>query len=173
MNRNRLNFLVDGITALAALNLVFTGLLIYFVLPPGSGRTMTVLNGDRHGWGDVHFWTAMVVLALVLVHVALHWPWVCMMVGRMCGGGAALPRVKRNIAGAAAVLLIASLIGGLLWGAAAIRQTDPAPRRGQDAEPQRLHEGRGRQERRGWWRDQPTGMLWRSCDTASEMIESA
>jgi hypothetical protein len=118
MNRNWLNLLVDVATALAALGLVFTGLLIYFVMPPGSGHgRLTLLGADRHVWGDVHFWIAIAVLALVLVHVALHWQWLCTMVCRMSvtkSKGGALAKARRNLAGLAAATAVVGLMGGAL-----------------------------------------------------------
>lgn len=140
MNRNWLNFLIDGLTALVVLWLIYTGLLMYFILPPGSGhRGMTLLGLDRHGWGDVHFWTSVAVLALVLVHVALHWSWVCTMVNRMLHRGGRGPgsRLRRNLIGVATILLLAGVMaGGLLLARAAIEQGDQRPRRQQRG---RLH----------------------------------
>lgn len=117
MNRNWLNLLVDVVTALAALGLVFTGLLIYFVMPPGSGRgRLTLLGADRHVWGDVHFWIAIAVLALVIVHVTLHWQWLCTMVCRMSvtKSKGAPAKARRNLAGLAAATAVVGLMGGAL-----------------------------------------------------------
>lgn len=138
MTRNTTNFVIDGLTALIVLWLVFTGLLIYFVLPPGSGRERLMWLGlDRHGWGDVHFWTAMAALTLVLVHVALHWTWVCTTVTRVVHPGhrGSVSRAKRHLAGALAVLI---LVGGMvvaLWLARATVQRNESPPRRRRAEP--------------------------------------
>ncbi|MCC5828355.1 MAG: DUF4405 domain-containing protein [Phycisphaeraceae bacterium] len=132
MNRNRLNFVVDLLTFIVALALVSTGLMIYLVLPPGSGRGKLLLLGmDRHAWGELHLVIALVAIALVLLHVALHWPWVCTMVCRaMKRGDRAMPESRsRSLAGIAAVLAVVGLIGGLLWGAAMMVESgdrDPA-----------------------------------------------
>jgi hypothetical protein len=54
-----------------------TGLLLAFRLPPGSrgGRGLTALGMSRHEWGDIHTWLSYGFLALVLIHMALHWRW--------------------------------------------------------------------------------------------------
>jgi len=171
MMRNVVNLIVDAVTAVTALGLVVTGLLIYFVLPPGRGQgRATVLGWNRHDWGDVHFWIAMAVLALVLVHVLLHWQWVCKMVCRVCGCSAIGPRA-RNLWACAVILAIAAGIGGLLFAANAIKQDAP-PRSGEHRDEDNREQG-GRHKRRGWQGDQPTGMLLRSRDTAWGITSSA
>ena len=117
MDRNRINYAIDGLTALAALNLVFTGFLIELVMPPGSGHErLTLLGMDRHDWGRIHFWTALACVGLVLIHVCLHWRWICTMSCRIATGktGHAPSARARHAAGTIAVVLIVGLIAGLL-----------------------------------------------------------
>lgn len=54
-----------------------TGLLLAFRLPPGSrgGRSLSALGWGRHDWGDLHTWISYAFLALILLHMALHWRW--------------------------------------------------------------------------------------------------
>jgi hypothetical protein len=54
-----------------------TGLLLAFRLPPGSrgGRGLSAMGWDRHEWGDLHTWISYAFLALILLHMALHWRW--------------------------------------------------------------------------------------------------
>ena len=54
-----------------------TGLLLAFRLPPGSrgGRGLSALGWGRHDWGDLHTWLSYAFLALMVVHLALHWRW--------------------------------------------------------------------------------------------------
>lgn len=127
MKRHWLNLLVDIITTVAALGLVATGFLIHWILPAGSGRSGSVVwSMDRHEWGEVHFWFAVTVVALVVVHVFLHWDWVCMMFARMFReGDGRVTRWKANLAGVLAVVIVAGLIGGFLWLAASVKTTDP------------------------------------------------
>ena len=79
MVRNRLNYCVD---ALALLGLLTTGWVIHYTLPAGTGGrgrgvAWTLWGWTRHNWGDLHFWLAIGVVGLLLVHVVLHWGWVC------------------------------------------------------------------------------------------------
>jgi hypothetical protein len=54
-----------------------TGLLLAFRLPPGSrgGRGLSALGLSRHEWGDWHTWLSYAFLAMILLHLALHWRW--------------------------------------------------------------------------------------------------
>jgi hypothetical protein len=54
-----------------------TGLLLAYRLPPGSrgGHGLSSLGWTRHEWGDLHFWISFAFLALLLIHLALHWRW--------------------------------------------------------------------------------------------------
>jgi len=85
--------------------LAATGTVMRWVLPPGSGggrhgaggglgrgwrggRGAGVLEGSdpepikslwglrRHDWGDWHFWLAVALITIIVLHLVLHWSWV-------------------------------------------------------------------------------------------------
>lgn len=117
MKRNTLNYLVDAATALAVIGLVATGLIIRLVLPPGSGERRTLWGLGRHDWGDVHYWIVIAGGVLLMVHLALHWQWICTvtlgLLGRRAGGaGERPPRALRNLTG----VLMVVLTVGVFWG---------------------------------------------------------
>ena len=76
LKRNTLNFLIDAAAAFAFLGLLFTGYIVRFVLPPGTGRGYLLWGTDRHGWGDFHTWFGYAMLGLIIIHLALHWKWI-------------------------------------------------------------------------------------------------
>jgi hypothetical protein len=89
MRRATLNFVVDFIAFLDLLALAFTGSIMRFILPPGSaGHGLGFRGGrpapeakylwsmDRHQWGGIHFYLAVIFAVLVLVHIILHWTWI-------------------------------------------------------------------------------------------------
>lgn len=80
MNRSSTNFLVDAVAFAAIMLLVTTGALIRYILPPGSGHFSQLWGMDRHQWGQIHFWIAVVLLIAVVVHLFLHWHWIVGMV---------------------------------------------------------------------------------------------
>jgi len=121
MQHQILNFVIDAAALLVMLAMVATGFLLKWVLPPGSrgGHGMQLWGLTRHDWGDVHFWLAVALLLLALVHVALHWAWACALVARWVGGsspsGSVVTRSRQWLYGAGLLIVCCLLVGGFLW----------------------------------------------------------
>lgn len=115
----RLNLIVDILAFVCAVFMVATGLVLEYVLLPGSGRLGTEGFGPapggmrrsivllwgltRHEWGGIHFWTAIALMAALSLHLVLHWQWVvCMVKGK--------PRDDSGIRVALGILGLASLL---------------------------------------------------------------
>ena len=75
MSRALLNLVVDSVAAALLTAMVGTGYILWFALPPGMNRTHTLWGVLRHQWGAAHFWIAVTLLAVLALHVALHWRW--------------------------------------------------------------------------------------------------
>lgn len=81
MVRRTAMLLVCALASLCVAALLGSGLVLYFVLPPGStlqireyhARSMSVFGMTRCDWRDLHFYLAMAATALVVLHVVLHW----------------------------------------------------------------------------------------------------
>ena len=90
MLRGTHNFIWDLVLFLCLLGLAVTGLIMKYILPPGTsglGRSLHDGTGrgiqakelwsmTRHEWGDIHFYLAMTFVALMVVHIILHWKWI-------------------------------------------------------------------------------------------------
>ena len=78
----RVNSIIDALALAGLVLLAATGLLMHFVLPPGSGSA-TLWNMTRHAWGEVHFILALVILGVLSLHLVVHWRWIfCVIRGR-------------------------------------------------------------------------------------------
>jgi hypothetical protein len=105
MRRPTLNFVVDAVAFVGFVFLVSTGVLMRYVLPPGSGRGAFVWGLDRHDWGAVHFWIAAAFLAVLAFHLVLHGRWILSVLqGRPRQGSGA--RVALGLVGLLAVLAL-------------------------------------------------------------------
>lgn len=77
MNRSKLNFIIDVAMLVAMLGLIWTGILIWAVLPAGirGGRGLTLWGLNRHEFGDIHMGLGVALLILSGLHLWLHWGW--------------------------------------------------------------------------------------------------
>ena len=90
MSRGMINFILDSVSFIILLSLTFTGYVIRYVLPPGTGGLGRALHDGggrgvnikelwsmtRHEWGSIHFHLAVVFVVLMIVHIIMHWSWV-------------------------------------------------------------------------------------------------
>lgn len=111
MRRPTQQFVTDIFVAVAFVLLIATGVLMKYVLPPGSGRGATVLTLDRHGWGDIHFWIAITMVGLIVVHLLLHSKWIATMVK---GKNPLLKRRRAALGIGAGIVLIFVIVLPLL-----------------------------------------------------------
>lgn len=118
MRRDTLNFLVDALALVAFLGLLATGLILWTLLPPGSrgGHGLSLWGLTRHDFGDIHFWIAVALVVLLILHVALHWTWVCVTVQRWLRPAGAKVQVAsartRNLCGVAFFVALCIATGG-------------------------------------------------------------
>ena len=79
MKRNTINFLIDLFTFIVLFGKIWTGLLLHYVLPPGQGRgySFELWGLNRHQYGTIHFYLAIAMIVLIIIHLWLHWSWIC------------------------------------------------------------------------------------------------
>lgn len=83
MNRAKLNLIIDIVAFTGFAVLTTTGVLMRYILPPGSGHYSTIWGLDRHEWGGIHFWIAAIFFLILALHLILHWRWiVCVITGQ-------------------------------------------------------------------------------------------
>lgn len=74
---------IDLVAFIAFVFLAATGVMLRYILPPGSGRITNVWGLDRHEWGTVHFWISIVFFSVMALHLIWHWKWiVCVIKGK-------------------------------------------------------------------------------------------
>ena len=128
MSKSAVNFLVDAVALAAIMLLGATGVLIRCVLPAGSGHFSQLWGMDRHQWGQIHFWIAVVLLSTVALHLFLHWRWiVCTVKGRP-GRGATI-RISLAIIG---ILVLVGFMVAPFFGQ--VQETGESPHKMQSEE---------------------------------------
>lgn len=81
MTKSKINLIVDALMLLCVTAITGIGLLMKFVLVPGQdrwpiyGRNVELFfwGLDRHQWGTVHLAVGLVFIALLILHIILHW----------------------------------------------------------------------------------------------------
>jgi hypothetical protein len=90
MKKNTFNILISIFSFTVLMTMISTGLILKFILPPGSGRPETLMRGgrhfektidllmglSRHEWGQIHLYIALTFLALIVIRIILHWNWI-------------------------------------------------------------------------------------------------
>lgn len=106
LNKANLIKLVDIAAFISFVFVVSTGILMRYVLPPRSGQATEIFGMSRHEWGDVHFYITSLFLAILSIHLILHWHFIQnLFQGRIKVVGAS--RVLLGLVGLFAVLAIA------------------------------------------------------------------
>lgn len=74
-----LNRVLDFLLWLAFCLMLATGLIVRYRLPPRSrgGAGLAIWGWSRHDWGDLHTWLGYAVCVMVVLHLVLHWQWLC------------------------------------------------------------------------------------------------
>ena len=98
MHRVNLLYSLTIAAALALLWEVFTGAVLWIAIPSGAGpfqhgrfggipaHDRQFLFLSRSDWLDLHDWGAVTLVALILLHVALHWRWLWRQTKRLLVG---------------------------------------------------------------------------------------
>ena len=81
MKKNTLNYIVDIFMFLLMMAIIGIGFLMKFVLITGQekwikyGRNVeeSFLGVDRHGWGKIHLIIGLILFAVLILHLILHW----------------------------------------------------------------------------------------------------
>lgn len=76
MKKSNQNFVIDSLAIIAFVFLTTTGVLMRYILPPGSGKHSTIWGLDRHDWGAVHFWISIAFFSILALHLIYHWRWI-------------------------------------------------------------------------------------------------
>ena len=101
----KFNFIIDATAFIGFVFLATTGVLMRYVLPPGSGHYSTIWGFDRHQWGGIHFWISIIFFSLLAIHLVLHWRWIVSVVKGRPREGSGL-RVSLGIVGLLALVSV-------------------------------------------------------------------
>lgn len=114
MKRSLINLTVDLLAAVSLLLMVVTGYILRFPLPPTTNRKFELWGMSRHEWGTIHAWAGSGLMAVLLIHLILHWDWIFSMIRRRFTNTKAQPMQRLRI-GLIAVVVFGVTAGIFAW----------------------------------------------------------
>ncbi|MGE0487609.1 MAG: DUF4405 domain-containing protein [Vulcanimicrobiota bacterium] len=136
MKKENANPLVDLLALFLFVGLSATGLVLRWSLPPGSGRlgvdpsahperSIWLLWGlDRHQWGNLHYWVAIGLAVVLVVHLVLHRKWIVAVVrGRRRESDGLRPLL--GVVGLLVLMVMA--LAPLVWPTQAVQRSGQQP----------------------------------------------
>jgi hypothetical protein len=117
MDKNKWNFIIDAIMFVAMAAIAGLGFLMKYVLVNSKERVaiygrpvdLNFLGLGRHEWGAVHLYLSFALLALLVLHIVLHWKLIVALYRRYVPS----PRLRLGITIAFAVLFALLFVGPL------------------------------------------------------------
>ncbi len=128
MSRTIVNFLLDTALLVAFAGLIWTGTIVRFVFPPAleaKGWRLWGLSYDD--WISLEFGAISLLALGVLVHVMLHWSWVCGVIATRVTGDkkAKIDGGTQTLYGVGLLIIVLNIIGVVV--AAAFLTIQPPP----------------------------------------------
>ncbi len=108
-----INFWLDALMLVQFLAIGIVAVIVQFVFPPGVAARGWTLWGMSYGqWCSLQFALLCVFALLVLMHVMLHWTWVCGVAARQLLNRAKLPDDGiRTIIGVGLLIVLLNVAG--------------------------------------------------------------
>ncbi|MGD9637165.1 MAG: DUF4405 domain-containing protein [Pirellulales bacterium] len=130
LTRTDVNFWLDFLLLVLFLALCTLSVILEFIFPVGPQADGWLLWGYGYGeWSRIRFLVLAVMAAAIVLHVMLHWSWVCGVVASRLGakksGGAAHDDPSRTLWGVGLLIVAVNLIG-LVVALAALTIQSPA-----------------------------------------------
>jgi len=114
LKRTSVNLSIDLLAAASFVGMIATGYILFFALPPGTNKSLSLWGLRRHQWGEIHFWISIGLLAILVAHVALHWQWLVATVAQRFGL-ARNPQSRHLCSGAIVLLVVIAAFSLFAW----------------------------------------------------------
>lgn len=118
LTKTDVNFWLDAFLLTVFSALCWSTIVVRYVFPPATKTAGWTLWGMGYlAWTDIQFFALCVMAATVLLHVMLHWPWVCGVVAHRlrktdeAGAPIKLTSGTRTLWGVGLLIVIVNVLG--------------------------------------------------------------
>lgn len=116
MSRTTVNFLLDSAMLLVFLTIVFCAVVLRFVFPPATSAASWILWGASYDeWAQFQFGALCLFSFAILIHLMLHWTWICGVVSNRLTQWRAMPvridEASRTVYGVGLLILVVNVVG--------------------------------------------------------------
>jgi hypothetical protein len=121
LSRTQVNFLLDGLLLVLFCAIMATAVIVRFVFPPGPDAAGWLLWGySYHAWCTFHFGLIAAMALGILVHLMLHWSWVCAVAVAqfMRDKRSKLDEGTQTIVGVGLLIVLLNIVGFIVGAAA-------------------------------------------------------
>ena len=112
MNRLHATKIIDVIAFCLFALMVSSGVILHYVIPVRSGRSVTIWGMTRHEWGDIHFWIATIFLGVLVMHLFIHGRFIMNMIG---GAGRNYSGIRFSLGLVALLAILLLAVSPFLW----------------------------------------------------------
>jgi hypothetical protein len=122
MSKTTVNFLLDALLLFTFMTVAVVGAVVRFVFPPGTLADGWIIWGSGYdAWVGLWFNLVAAFALMVLVHVMLHWSWVCGVIAqrlsKRAGRTIRIDEANQTLYGVA-LLVVLFTTAGIVVGAA-------------------------------------------------------
>lgn len=116
LSRTVINFWLDCLLLIVFLVLVTASAVLRFVFPVGTNASgWTVWGYGFNEWHNFEFASLCVLAAGIVLHVMLHWTWVCGVIGRkLLGRRGEIDDGIRTLYGVGLLVVLLHIVGGIV-----------------------------------------------------------
>jgi len=119
VSKTVVNFFVDATLLVLVVTLLFTAAVLRFVFPaPSTSAGWTLWGRGYDAWANFQFILVAIIGLAILLHVMLHWSWVCGVVVtkllRRTGAGQKIDDGQQTLWGVGMLIVVVNIVGLLV-----------------------------------------------------------
>jgi hypothetical protein len=119
MSRTVINFVLDTVLLLIAVSLLFTSVVLRFVFPaPAAAAGWRLWGHGYDAWANLQFVLMAIISLAILLHLMMHWSWVCgVVLTKLLRRSARHEKVdnpSQTLWGVAMLIIVINVLGALV-----------------------------------------------------------